>query len=125
MPSSTNWSLWLAPPILSPTCCNRWIKTSTTARFSRGIKNILLVGICTLVASRLFGMEGLLILAAATVVAPIPGSALIAGLFWSSRALLQSYVSQFNPNVTGVNLMHNYASAALYAGFLVIILAAC
>ncbi len=55
--------------------------------------------------------------------APIPGSALIAGLFWSSRALLQSYVSQFNPNVTGVNLMHNYASAALYAGFLVIILA--
>ncbi|MGH9551952.1 MAG: hypothetical protein ACRD3W_21380, partial [Terriglobales bacterium] len=90
---------------------------------ARSVKNILLVGIATIVATRLFGMEGLLVLAAATVIAPQPGSALIAGFFWVSRVLLQIYVLVNNPNVTGVNLMHYYTSAAMYAGFLMVLLA--
>jgi hypothetical protein len=90
---------------------------------ARGLKNILLVGICTLAATRLFGMQGLLVLAATTVIAPLPGSALIAGLFWVSRVLIETFISQYVPNVTGMNLMHSYSSAALYAGFLFIVVA--
>lgn len=89
---------------------------------ARSMKNILLVGIATLVATRLFGMQGLLMLAAAMTVAPVPGSAAIAGMFWISRILLQLYVSVYNPNVTGINLMHPYTNAALYAGFVLVML---
>jgi hypothetical protein len=89
----------------------------------RTLTNILLVGILALVATRLFGMQGLLVLAAATTISEESGAALIAGLFLASRVLLQAYISQYNPNVTGINLMHNYSSAALYAGFLIAIVA--
>src|SRR4030095_12104464 len=87
----------------------------------RGLRNIFLVGALTLVATRLFGMTGLLVLAATTVVAATPGSALIAALFWASRVLLQAYVLQYNPNVTGINMMHTYTTAAAYAGVLAIL----
>lgn len=93
-----------------------------TPNLARGIKNVLLVGIATLVATRLFGMQGLLVLAAATVIAPVPGSALVAGFFFISRVLIECYVHAYNSNVTGINLMHTYTSAALYAGFLVVVL---
>ncbi|HEY9716679.1 MAG TPA: hypothetical protein V6C69_04390, partial [Trichormus sp.] len=88
---------------------------------ARGLKNILLVGIYTLAATRLFGMQGLLVLAATAVLAPIPGSALIAGFFWLSRVLLEGYVLLYDPNVTGINLMHPYTNAGLYAGFLAMV----
>jgi len=88
---------------------------------ARGLKNILLIGILTLVATRLFGMQGLLVLAATTVIAPTSGAAVIAGLFWASRVLLQAYVLQYNPNVTGINLMHTYTTAAMYAGVLLVL----
>jgi hypothetical protein len=87
-------------------------------KLATALRNIFLVGIMTLAATRLFGLQGLLVLAAATTIAPQPGSALIAGLFFASRVLLQVYVVQYNTNVTGINLMHNYSNAALYAGFL-------
>jgi len=90
---------------------------------ARGLKNIFLVGILTLVATRLFGMQGLLILAATTVVAPIPGSALIAGLYWVGRVLVEAFINQYVPNVTGMNLQHGYTTAAMYAGLVFIIVA--
>jgi hypothetical protein len=90
---------------------------------ARGLKNILLVGIYTLAATRIFGMEGLLVLAATTVLTPIPGSALVAGFFWLSRVLLEGYVLLYDPNVTGINLMHAYTNAGLYAGFLAMVVA--
>lgn len=93
-----------------------------TPNLARGIKNVLLVGIATLAATRLFGMQGLLVLAAATVLAPLPGSALVAGFFFLSRVLIECYVFAYNQNVTGINLMHTYTSAALYAGFLMVVL---
>src|SRR5262249_16175784 len=62
-----------------------------------------------------------LVLAATTVIAPTPGSALIAGLFWASRVLVQAYVLQYNPNVTGINMMHTNTTAAAYAGVLAIL----
>jgi hypothetical protein len=87
-------------------------------KLATALRNIFVVGIMTLAATRLFGLQGLLVLAAATTIAPQPGAALIAGLFFASRVLLQVYVVQYNTNVTGINLMHNYSNAALYAGFL-------
>ncbi len=94
---------------------------AATSNLAPSIRNILLVGTLTLIATRLFGMTGLLVLAATTVIAPTPGFALIAGLFWASRVLLQAYVLQYNPNVTGINLMHTYTTAATYAGVLAIL----
>ena len=59
-------------------------------------------------------MVGLLVLAPTTMVALRPNVAIFAGLFWTVRVLLQAFVVQYNPNVTGINLMHSYTSAALY-----------
>lgn len=91
---------------------------------ARGVKNILLVGIAALAATRLFGTGGLLILAATSTIGPRPGAALLAGMFFATRALLQSYVTMYDPNVTGINMMHSYATAAQYAGFLIPVVAA-
>ncbi len=87
----------------------------------RGLKQLIYIGILTLVASRIFGMLGVLVLSAAMLVATKSGAAYIAGMYWAVKALVQTYIAQFNPNVTGVNLTHSYASAALYAGFLAIV----
>jgi hypothetical protein len=87
----------------------------------RGLKQLIYIGIFTLVASRLFGMLGVLVLAAAMLVSTKSGTAYVAGIFWSVKALVQAFVAQYNPNVTGVNLTHSYTSAALYAGFLLVV----
>lgn len=87
----------------------------------KGLKQLIYIGIFTLVASRLFGMLGVLLLAATMMVATKSGTAHVAGMFWTAKALIQTFVAQHNPNVTGVNLTHSYASGALYAGFLAIV----
>lgn len=84
----------------------------------KGFKALIFVGIFTLLASRLFGMLGLLVLAAGMTVARRNGVAQVVAVFLVSRVLLQAFITQFNPNVTGINITHAYANAALYAGFL-------
>lgn len=99
---------------------------------------LLLLGLATLVASRLFGSTGWLVLAASLLSATGSGSTTpaqsdlqpsqdeqpagwsvvgLASLFLVGRVLLQTFIVQFNPNVTGINITHPYASAALYGGF--------
>ncbi|MBC7997417.1 MAG: hypothetical protein IAF58_05720 [Leptolyngbya sp.] len=84
----------------------------------KGFKALIFVGIFTLLASRLFGMIGLLVLAAGMTVARRNGVAQVVAIFLVSRVLLQAFITQFNPNVTGINITHTYANAAMYAGFL-------
>lgn len=84
---------------------------------SEAVKSLILIGIFTVLASRLLGTFGWIILAPVVLVATRSGAAMFAGLFWIVRAMLQTYIYQFNPNVTGVNIMHPYVGAALYAGF--------
>lgn len=80
---------------------------------------LTLVGILTLVAARMFGNFGLFVLAPAAMVAR-PGSfAQASGLYFVGRAFVQSFVFSYVKNVTGVNIMHSYTGAALYAGFLI------
>jgi hypothetical protein len=88
---------------------------------TRGIKLLIVVGMLTIVATRFFGMFGLVALAPAALVAPRTGIAQYGGLFFVMRALLQSYVQSYNSNVTGINLTHAYTSAALYAGFFIVV----
>ncbi|WP_303674876.1 hypothetical protein [Vampirovibrio chlorellavorus] len=104
---------------------------------------LLLLGLATLVASRLFGSTGWLVLAASLLSAtgsvagkaaasnlqtgsdePPAGLSVVglASLFLVGRVLLQTFIVQFNPNVTGINITHPYASAALYVGFAVMLL---
>lgn len=83
----------------------------------RAVKQLLFIGIVTLVVSRQFGMIGLMVLASTTIVAASPHAAALAGLFWGGRVLLQSFTFEFNTNMTGINVMHAYTSAALYGGF--------
>jgi hypothetical protein len=83
------------------------------------ISALVIVGIMTLVASRLFGNYGLLILAPTMLVGRTSSYAHAAALFLVTRALLQGYVYNFVPNVTGINIMHAYTAAALFAGFLI------
>ncbi|MBY0546714.1 MAG: hypothetical protein K2W95_05450 [Candidatus Obscuribacterales bacterium] len=84
----------------------------------QAVKMLILVGILTVVATRFFGTFGLLALAPVAMVAPVTSAALIPGIFWASRALLQVFVQNYNTNVTGINLTHQYTGAAMYAGFL-------
>lgn len=90
---------------------------------ARTAKRLIFIGIFTLLATRLFGMLGLLVLAAAIPVATKPGVAQVAAVFFTSRVLIQAFVYQFNPNVTGVNITHSYTSAAMYAAFFLVIMA--
>lgn len=88
---------------------------------SSALKDLLLIGVMTVVATRLFGTYGLVVLAAATIVVPTKGVAQIAGCFWLAKAIAQGFITLYNPNVTGVNVTHPYVGAALYAGFLAVI----
>jgi hypothetical protein len=81
------------------------------------LKQLALIGALTLLASRLFGCEGLLVLSACAIVNARSGIAQIAGVFWALRVLQQAYTLNFSSNVTGINIGHEYAGAALYLGF--------
>jgi hypothetical protein len=85
------------------------------------LMQLLLIGIFTLASNRLFGTLGTLVVAAAMPSALKSRTAQLAGIFWCGRALVESYVLQNNPNVTGINLNHAYTSAALFAGFLLMV----
>jgi hypothetical protein len=96
------------------------------AAVSRGWENTLvgrliqltLIGLGALVASRLFGTAGWLVLSLGLLVIPQNQSGLaLAALYFLGRVLLQIFIFQYNPNVTGINITHPYASAALYTGF--------
>jgi hypothetical protein len=86
------------------------------------VRLLVLIGVLTVAATRLFGTYGLLVLAPATIVSTVPEGAALAGMFWISRTLLQAFIVLYNSNVTGVNLMHSYTSAALYGGVIVVFL---
>jgi hypothetical protein len=96
---------------------NRYYVTPTSA-----VKVIVLIGVLTLIATRFFGMFGLVVLAPTALVATRSGVGQFGGLFWITRCLLQTFIVQYNSNVTGINITHAYTGAALYAGFFAIAL---
>ncbi|MDZ4834130.1 MAG: hypothetical protein SGJ27_10175 [Candidatus Melainabacteria bacterium] len=91
---------------------------------AKSFKQLLFIGIFTLLATRLFFTPGLIVLAIATAIATTSGAAMIAGLYWGSYIFLHTFIYKFNSNMTGINVMHPYTSAALYAGLLIAITAA-
>jgi hypothetical protein len=86
---------------------------------SEAVTALVLVGILSVVASRIFGNFGLIMLAPAMLVGMRGGFAHSAAAFFAARGLMQVYILTDVQNVTGINLMHAYSSAALFAGFLV------
>jgi len=81
------------------------------------IRNVLIIGILTLVSTRLYGNLGLIVVAAPAAVSFFGQGPAIAALFVAARALEQSFDVNYVANVTGINLMHPYVSAAQYFGF--------
>ncbi|MBY0405876.1 MAG: hypothetical protein K2X66_18380 [Cyanobacteria bacterium] len=83
-------------------------------------KNILWlmgVGLATLVATRIYGTYGLLFLCATGLLCTEKCNVMnLAIFFWLSRVLLQNYNDLFDMNVSGVNLLHQYVSASVFAG---------
>lgn len=89
----------------------------------QGAIQLVLIGIAALVASRLFGTLGWLVIATGLLAnRKTSQAAAVAALFFLGRAWLQGFLYQYNPNLTGINITHPYASAALYAGFAVMLL---
>jgi hypothetical protein len=88
-----------------------------SAVFHRQLHFVILVGILALVGSRTFSMMSFLVLAPTALLASASGIGAAIGLFWTSRVLLQTFVVNYNSNVTGINLMHPYVSASMFAGF--------
>ena len=86
---------------------------------TNGIGLLVAIGILFLVATRLWGTLGLVLLAPTALVAPWPGPAQYPGMFFTLRTLLQVFILSFNSNITGINIMHAYTGAALYAGFII------
>ncbi len=77
------------------------------------------LGILTLIATRLIGDIGLVVLCAAACINV--GKGMFASSFWICRLLIQGFVMSNVANVTGINLMHPYCTAALFLGFLTIL----
>lgn len=91
---------------------------------NKSFKQLLFIGIFTLLSTRLFFTPGLIVLAISTCIATTSGAAMIAGLYWGSYIFLNTFIFKFNSSMTGINVMHPYTSAALYAGLLIAITAA-
>jgi len=87
-----------------------------TSRYDFPIQFLVLVGVLTLVASRLLGMFGLLVIAPPALLCASSSAAVTAGMYWCTRALFQGFQDEYNGNVTGINLLHSYVSASVYAG---------
>jgi hypothetical protein len=85
--------------------------------FHRQLHFVILIGILALVGSRTFSMLSFLVLAPTAMVATGGGIGAAIAFFWTSRVLLQTFVVNYNSNVTGINLMHPYVSASMFAGF--------
>ena len=102
------------------------VEGAETGRFRlrdpNALIRLLLIGVASLVASRLFGTLGWAVLGVAALVVPVTHRTVaVAALFWLGRTLLQSFLAQYNPNVTGINIVHPYATAALYAGLVLML----
>jgi hypothetical protein len=122
-PGLLKWVWMLAGGILLGFVLQDAPDTDVSERNSSGFLlrraiQLLLIGIAALLASRLFGTLGWVVLAVG-LLANLRAStaAVVAALFFLGRSLLQVFILQYNPNVTGINITHPYASAALYAGF--------
>lgn len=87
-------------------------------QLSDAVKVLVMIGIYSVLASRLYGTFGWLAIAPAAILSSGPSAGAVAGAFWLGRTVLQGYIALYNPNVTGINITHAYAGAALYAGFL-------
>jgi hypothetical protein len=88
-----------------------------SALFHRQLHFVILIGILALVGSRSFSMLSFLVLAPTAMVASVGSLGAAVAFFWTSRVLLQTFVLNYNSNVTGINLMHPYVSASMFAGF--------
>lgn len=84
----------------------------------QAIRMLILIALLTLVATRFYGMFGLLALAPTALVAPLSSAALFPAMFFLGRVLVQIFVQNFNQNVTGINLTHAWAGAAQFGGFI-------
>ncbi len=91
---------------------------SGQSQLTSAVSILVLVGILTLVSTRLFGNFGLLAVAPTMLLGSAESFAHPAALFLVARGLLQGYTLTYVQNVTGVNLTHPYTTAALFAGFL-------
>jgi hypothetical protein len=87
-----------------------------------GVMVLMLMGMGTLAASRLFGTFGWVTLLVLASTVNRSRFVVWAGLFWLARILLQAFIYQYNPNITGINMLHAYASASLYAGVVLVLL---
>jgi hypothetical protein len=90
--------------------------SDNSSKFDFPVQFLVLVGVLTLVASRLLGMFGLLVIAPPALLCAGSSAAVAAGLYWCTRALFQGFQQDYNGNVTGINLLHPYVSASVYAG---------
>jgi hypothetical protein len=96
-------------------------KYDDSERAGKYLKSLLLVGIFTLLSTRLFGNVGMAALAACVVVGTFSQLPACAALFFAARLFEQAFANLYVSNVTGVNLQHSYVSAAQYLGFFVIV----
>lgn len=80
------------------------------------IKQILIIGIFTLLATRLFGNLGIAALGAGCMVGNFSQIPACAAIFFGARILEQVFAYTNVSNVTGINLNHPYVSAAVYLG---------
>jgi hypothetical protein len=80
------------------------------------IRQILIVGIFTLIASRLYGNLGVAVLGAGLMVGHFTQAPAAVALFFGARVLEQVFDYIYNPNVTGINLNHSYVGASVYFG---------
>jgi hypothetical protein len=98
-------------------------KTEGEVSILDAMKQLIIIGAFTLLGSRLFGCEGLLVLAATAAIVARSGLAQTAGIFFAARVLQQAFTEQYSSNVTGININHEYTGAALYFGFVLVICA--
>ncbi len=92
--------------------------TVNSPDWTRGVVGLMLLGILTLVVSRLFGTLGLCVLALCSLTLCSSRLFLLGALFWLARVGVQGFDVAHNLNVSGINLNHAYVSAALFGGFL-------
>ncbi|MBU6452686.1 MAG: hypothetical protein KGS72_12950 [Cyanobacteria bacterium REEB67] len=81
------------------------------------IRNLLVIGCITLLATRLYGNLGLTVVAATASISFFSQAPAIAALYVAARLLEQAFCVEHVANVTGINLLHPYVSAAQYFGF--------
>lgn len=82
------------------------------------INLLIVIAALTMVATRMFGMFGLVVLVPTVLIAPRFSIGQYIGSFFLIRILVQVFVSIYDSNVTGINIMHPYTGAAEYAGLI-------